>query len=103
MECSGTIDRSSSHAHHDIGARPLHARGLELAALSALAGATAAASIDICFLPVTTSRRMAEEISNPLAPKQRVVVRIHDIAFGGDGVGRVANDEARMTNDETDL
>ena len=59
-------------------------------------------SIDIYSLPVTTSRRMAEEISNPLAHRQRVVVRIHDIAFGGDGVGRVANDELPMTNDEAD-
>jgi len=44
---------------------------------------------------------MSVETPSALAVGQRVVVRIHDIAFGGEGVGRVANDELQMTNDET--
>jgi tRNA/tmRNA/rRNA uracil-C5-methylase (TrmA/RlmC/RlmD family) len=33
---------------------------------------------------------MSVEVSNVLAVGQRVVVRIHDVAFGGEGVGRIA-------------
>ena len=37
---------------------------------------------------VTTSPLMSEETAQSLKPGQRVLIRIHDIAFGGDGVGR---------------
>ena len=43
---------------------------------------------------------MELETTAPLAPGQRVTVHIHDVAFGGDGVGRVENDELRRTKDE---
>src|ERR1041384_7577925 len=44
---------------------------------------------------------MSVETAPSLTPGQRVVVRIHDIAFGGEGVGRVANAECQMPDTET--
>jgi len=43
---------------------------------------------DICPAAATTARLMSEETATPLAVGQQVTVRIHDVAFGGDGVGK---------------
>ncbi len=47
-----------------------------------------AGRIDFSAFPATTSRRMSVEPSSLLALGQRVSVQIHDVAFGGDGVGK---------------
>jgi tRNA/tmRNA/rRNA uracil-C5-methylase (TrmA/RlmC/RlmD family) len=44
--------------------------------------------IDFCAGAATTSRLMSAETTSSVAPGQRVSLRIHDIAFGGEGVGR---------------
>ena len=44
---------------------------------------------------------MTSELSPSLVVGQRATVRIHDVAFGGDGVGKVmTNDDLRMSNAE---
>src|SRR5512138_1418340 len=42
---------------------------------------------------------MSAEVSTSFTIGQRVRVRIHDVAFGGEGVGRVVNDEVRVSNE----
>jgi tRNA/tmRNA/rRNA uracil-C5-methylase (TrmA/RlmC/RlmD family) len=44
---------------------------------------------------------MSVESATTLAIGQRITVRIHDVAFGGDGVGKISNDEFQMTNEPT--